>query len=107
MSQNILFTAHRTINVKKDTSYTKDNANAESTVVRIARGVKITDEDGNKTPIRGLRVKIEVSGLTAPVTPLPNVPAVWKEGDYQKFHANGTYTFYDDGIIEIGEYTTI
>ena len=107
MAQNILFVTHRTINVKEDTAYDKNNANNQSTAVKVARGVRIKDANGDKTPLRGLKVLVEISTLTAPVTPLPNVPTIWYEGEVQKFHADGTYTFYDEGVIEIGEYVTI
>ncbi|WBC28531.1 hypothetical protein TPMD03_57 [Thiohalocapsa phage LS06-2018-MD03] len=107
MAQNILFTTHRGINVKAGETYTPNNANAQSTAVRISRGVRITDENGDSTRIRGLLVSVEVSGLTAPVEPLPNVPVIWYEGEIQKFSANGSYTFQTDGVIEIGEYTAI
>jgi len=99
-----VFTTYGAINVTKEYAYTADNVPAEATAFRIVRGVRILDSEGNKTPLRGLRVKVDVSGLTAPTTPVPNALTVFKEGEIAKLDANGTYTFYDEGVVEYGVY---
>jgi len=107
MSQNIIYTSLGGLRVESDTEYTKDNVPAEVTAIRVARGVRITDELGSKTSIRGLRVVVTVSGLTDAITPLPNVPVIMYEGEIYKFSSNGTYKFLDSGIIDYGEYTAV
>jgi len=107
MSQNLIYTSLGGLRVESDSEYTKDNVPSEVTVIRVSRGVRITDESGSKTSIRGLRVVVTVSGLTSAVLPLPNIPVIMYEGEVYKFSSNGTYKFLDNGIIDYGEYTTI
>lgn len=107
MAQNILFTVLGAIRVEKDTKYTPANVPGETTAVRVSRGVRITDEFGQKTRIRGLKVVIAVTEVTAPDVPLPNVATIMHEGEIEKFSPDGTYTFLDSGIIEYGIYTAI
>jgi len=107
MAQNLIYTSLGGLRVVADTEYSKDNVPAETTVIRVARGVRITDELGSKTSIRGLRVVITISGLTAPDVPLPNVPVIMYEGEIYKFSTDGTYRFLDSGIIDYGEYTSV
>lgn len=102
MAQSVAYTPFGGLQVKADSSYTKDNVPATTNVVVLTRGVRIYDEAGNKTPLRGVRVLIEVTGLTAAVNPLDNVPQVWLEGEELTFHTNGTYTFFDDGLVMYG-----
>jgi len=105
MAQDLLFTPYGGLNVKKDTSYTAADIYAESDVVFLTRGVRITDEVGDKTSLRGVRLKVSVTGLTPPTNPTPplNIPIVWVEGTYFAFVATGTYTFLDDGIVAYGK----
>lgn len=88
---------------KSQTSgYTSANVPIEANMVILTRGVRITDENGVDTPIRGVRVSVVDTGITAPVTPIDNVPFVWKEGTAFVFSSTGTYTFYDDGLVAYG-----
>ena len=103
MSQNFLFTPYGGMQVKKDTSYTKDNISADADIVVLTRGVRITDELGNKTKLRGIKMSVSNSVITAPVAPLPNIPIIWLEGNAFAFDADSTYTFFDDGIVAYGK----
>lgn len=104
MAQDLLFTPYGSLFVKKDTSYTSADIPLEANVVFLSRGVRIQDEVGVDTRLRGLRVIVSVTGLTAPAnpTPPPNIPMVWHEGTYLAFLATGTYTFLDDGVVTYG-----
>jgi len=106
MAQDILFTPYGGMNVKADATYTGDNVPAEADVVILTRGVKITDETDSKTPLRGVRMIVETTGLTPPTSPIDNVPIVWIEGVSFVFIAASTYTFLDDGIIAYGKRIT-
>ena len=95
--------AHGAIGMKAGDSLTIANLYNETNILRMARGVRITDEEGNNTPIRGARVTITCTGLTGNATPLPNVPAIWAEGITTYFDSTQTFTFQDPCIINFGE----
>lgn len=97
------YIAYGGIEVKKGQSYNTDNFPAETTMVRLMRGVRIKDEYGKDTPLRGIRVKITTTGLTAATTPLANVPTIWYEGEIAIFDDNTTVDVYDNGLITYGE----
>lgn len=103
MAKEILFTPYGALNVKKGSSYTHNNITSDADLVYLCRGVRITDEFGNETNIRGVRMTITITGLATPIAPLDNVPFIWKEGDIFTFHTNGTYLFHDDGIVGYGK----
>lgn len=67
--------------------------------VTLTRGVRIVDEDGNPTPIRGVRMLVSVVGTTYPK---PNIPTIWFEGQSITFLASTNYTFLDKGLVSFG-----
>ena len=103
MAQIGYFTPYGGLQVKVDTEYSKDNIPAQADVVVLTRGVRIYDETDSKTPLRGVRVLVTTTGLTAPVTPLPNIPIVWYEGRDFVFSVDSTYKFLDKGIVAYGK----
>jgi len=98
-----LFTTLQGIQIKANMPYTADNVPTDADIIHICRGVKIMDENGNPTGLRGLRVLVENTGVTAPVTPVENVPVIWLQDENRAFLPTATYTFLDDGIIEVGK----
>ena len=102
MAHTTLFTAYGGLRVKQGETYDYTNVPAECNAVLLTRGVRITDETGSKTSIRGVRVRIVTTGLTAPSVPLDNVPIVWQEGEYMIFSGDSIYTFMDDGLVAYG-----
>ena len=89
------------LEVSPDTSYTASNITSAANVVRLLRGVRITDENGNNTPIRGVRMVI-TNNEAAATSPVPNVPFIWYEGDFLYFDPDYTYKFIDYGIVGYG-----
>lgn len=89
------------LEVFPDTSYTAANIPAAADAVVCSRGVRITDENGDNTPLRGLRMSITYTGVAA-VAPLPSVPYIWIEGTELRFDAAWTYKFHDRGIVGFG-----
>lgn len=94
------------IEVLRDASYTASNITSAANLVRLLRGVRITDENGNNTPIRGVRIVI-TNNETAAINPVPNVPFIWHEGDFLYFDPDYTYKFIDYGIIGYGKEVTV
>lgn len=97
------FKGHGAISVKEGDTITLDNFYDETNILRMARGVRIKDEFGNETPIRGARVTITTTGLTGNTSPLDNVPAIWQEGITTYFDDTMTFKFHDPCIINFGE----
>ena len=90
------------IQVKANTTYSSNNVPTQAEVVLLTRGVRILDDMGASTPLRGVRMLVVSTGLSAPVAPLTNVPVVWVEGQLMAFSAGFAYTFLDDGIVMYG-----
>ena len=103
MAREVLYTPYGAMRVEVDTSYSSDNVPNEADIVLLSRGVRINDEFGDKTPLRGLRMIVTATGLTPPTTPIPNVPIVWVEGTYITFASGFSYKFLDDGIVSYGK----
>ena len=94
------------LEVFPDTSYTASNITSAANVVRLLMGSRITDKNGNNTPIRGVRMVI-TNNETEAINPVPNVPFIWYEGDFLYFDSDYTYKFIDYGIIGYGEEVTV
>lgn len=90
------------VEVLPDTSYAASNITSAANVVRLLRGVRITDENGNNTPIRGVRMVI-TNNEAAAINPVPNVPFIWKEDEFLYFAAGYSYKFLDKGIVGYGK----
>jgi hypothetical protein len=107
MAREVLYIPYGAMRVEVDTSYSSDNVPNGADVALLARGVRISDEYGEKTPLRGLRMIVTTSGLTPPLTPIPNVPIIWHEGTYIAFASGYSYKFLDDGIVSYGKNVVI
>ena len=107
MAREVLYIPYGAMRVEVDTSYSSDNVPNGADVVLLARGVRINDEFGEKTPLRGLRMIVTTTGLTPPLTPIPNVPVIWHEGTYMAFVSGYSYKFLDDGIVSYGKKVAI
>ena len=107
MAKEVLYIPYGAIRVEIDTSYSTSNIPTGADVVYLSRGVRISDEFGEKTPLRGLRMIVTTTGLTPPVTPIPNVPIIWHEGTYMAFVSGYSYKFLDDGIVSYGKRVAI
>ena len=94
------------LEVLPDTSYTASNITSAANVVRLLVGSRITDKNGNNTPIRGVRMVITNNEVAA-TTPIPNVPFIWKEDEFLYFAAGYSYKFLDKGIVGYGKEVTI
>lgn len=101
MAQFTILQGMGALEVFPDTEYTSANVPASATAVHCQRGVRITDEDGNNTPLRGLRMTITHNAVAA-TSPLPNVPYIWLEGTEMRFASGYTYKFHDRGIVGFG-----
>ena len=107
MAREVLYTPYGAMRVEVDTSYSSNNVPSEANVVFLSRGVRINDEFGDKTPLRGLRMIVTTTGLTAPSNPIDNVPIVWHEGTYMAFASGFSYKFLDNGIVSYGKKVAI
>ena len=107
MAREVLYTPYGAMRVEVDTSYSSDNVPNSADVVYLSRGVRISDEFGEKTPLRGLRMIVTTTGLTAPSNPIDNVPIVWHEGTYMAFVSGYSYKFLDNGIVSYGKKVAI
>lgn len=87
---------------KKGDTLTSANLPAGTNILRLAQGVRITDETGVNTPLRGARVTITITGITPAVNPLPLVPSVWVEGITTYFDTNHTFEFHEPCIVNFG-----
>lgn len=87
-------------------TYTTENISSAADTVVLVRGVRIVDENGKETPIRGARVNITNTETDATV-PVPNVPFIWVEGFEMGFKAGYTYSFLDSCIIGFGIKTVV
>lgn len=101
MAQFTILQGMGALEVFPDSDYTSANVPASATAVHCQRGVRIIDEEGNNTPLRGLRVIITHNAIAA-TSPLPNVPYIWLEGAELRFATGYTYKFLDRGIIGYG-----
>ncbi len=107
MAQNTIYKPFGSIEVFPDTSYTAANIPASANITILQRGVRILDENGSTTPIRGVRVSITPTGVVAATSPLPSVPFIWRENDEIRFDAAFNYKFYDRGIVAFGIVVTV
>lgn len=89
------------LEAKAGSIYTSANIPSVADVVVLLLGVRITDKTGANTPHRGVRMTITNNESPA-ITPLPNVPFVWKEGEPILFDPDYSYSFQDDAIISYG-----
>ena len=94
------------LEVIPDTTYDHTNITSAANVVRLSVGSRITDKDGNNTPIRGVRMVITNNEVAA-TNPVPNVPFIWYEGDFLYFDPDYTYKFIDYGIVAYGMEITV
>lgn len=94
------------LEVFPDTTYDHRNITSAADIVRLSMGSRITDKDGNNTPIRGVRMVITNNEVAAAI-PVPNVPFIWYEGDFLYFDADYTYKFIDYGIVAYGVEGTV
>ena len=121
MAFDIAFYSAGGLSVKKGNSYTiADLPTYSPTIVldilRIKEAGRIwrpdLDIDGNQnkqngSPLyvkgaeRGVRILIQRAGATFPIGS-PNTPVLYKEGEEIGLHANNTYTFFGDCIVEFG-----
>lgn len=89
--------------LKLNTTYTYTLADVPTgqsiDTVTLTRGVRIADDQNNPTPLRGVRMKVDVTGATYPQT---NVPFIWQEGETITFLSGINYTFLDEGIVMFG-----
>lgn len=117
----ITFTSVGGIAVKKDTVYTiadlpsfSPSVTIDALIVSEAPRIWRADynidgtqeiRDGkpsySKSGERGVRVLISRTGANFSSTN-PNVPVLYKEGDEIKIHANNTYLFFSDCVVEFG-----
>jgi hypothetical protein len=88
---------------KKGDTLTASNLPSGANILRLALGVRITDEMGQNTPLRGARVTISISGITPPITPLPIVPSIWLEGITTYFNANHVFEFHENCVVNFGK----
>lgn len=101
MAQDTIYKPFGAVEVFPDTSYTAANIPASANLIVLLRGVRIYDEAGATTPLRGVKVTI-TNNVTAATTPIPNVPFIWIEGDELRFDAAFSYKFHDHGIVGYG-----
>ena len=94
------------LEVFPDTTYDHRNITSAANVVRLSMGSRITDKEGNNTPIRGVRMVI-TNNETPAANPVPNVPFIWYEGDFLYFDPDYTYKFIDYGIVAYGMEVTV
>lgn len=101
------FKAYGALEVKTDTTYTAANIPASANLLKLARGVRITDKNGDTTRLRGVRVQITNTSIAPAVNPLPNIPTVWIEGEITIVDANTSVKFFDNGIVTYGVYVDL
>ena len=87
------------LRIDTNTTYTSANVPEGVDVVTLDMGVRITDENGALTPIRGVRMMVSKIGTTYPN---PNIPVIWIEGTTKAFTPSTNYTFLDEGRVSFG-----
>ena len=116
MAQPALFYSYGGMQVTKGTSYTTANLpsalintvviseaprifrkkyNQDGTTIQDVRGLDEYAEGSQ----RGVWILIKRTGVTYTI---PNVPVLYKEGDEIVLHADNTYTFLGNCVIEFG-----
>ena len=99
MAQILLTAPMGGLRIDTSTTYTSANVPTGVDVVTLDMGVRITDESGALTPIRGVRMKVDKTGTTYPN---PNIPIIWVEGTTMAFTTSTNYTFLDEGRVSFG-----
>ena len=102
MAQTKYYKPYGALEVLANHQYTAANIPSTANIVELLRGVRITDQVGEKTRNWGVRVVINPVGITPATTPLDNIPFIWKEGTFLIFDTNFIYTFLDKGIVGYG-----
>jgi len=94
------------LQLKENDTYSKHNIPSACNTVVLVLGVRITDNLGVSTPLRGIRIMI-THNETPATSPRPNVPYIWYEGSELVFDADYTYTPLDTGIVAYGIKVTV
>ena len=99
-----------TIHVKPEDQRVAENITADANVIILKMGVQLKGFDGQPTRLRGIRAIVKTTGMTPPITPIPNeseVQTVWLEGQALQINENTSVTFLDEGLIDYGIMETI
>lgn len=104
MAQIEIFVPFGGIQCEASGVYTSANVPSTCNAVQLTRGVRITDENGNDTRLRGCRVLITNNGEPTPTTQLSNVPFIWLENQPPiRFIVGASYQFLDSGMVTYGK----
>ena len=105
MSQLKIYEPAGSLQVIAGEEYNHTNLPLGCTVVELQMGERLTDANGNKTPLRGVRMTI-THNITPATNPKPEIPFIWIEGTQIGFNKDYTYTFHNNGIVGYGKEIT-
>lgn len=101
MAQELFYTPANSLELIPGEIYTTANIPTGIDTVVLGMGVRLKDNTGEETPLRGVRMKI-VDNLALATTPVQKVPYVWIEGTELKFNPAYTYEPLNWGIVSYG-----
>lgn len=101
MAQASFFTPINALELEIGKQYTSTNIPASANVVILEMGERLTDNKGEITPIRGVRMQI-IDNVALATNPVPKVPYIWHEGEELRFNPAYTYVPLNWGIVSYG-----
>ena len=101
MAQDTFYKPINSMAIKANTTYTASNIPSVADVVVLQIGVRLTDQTGEKTPLRGIRMTITDNESLAS-SPKGKVPFIWIEGESLLFDSAYSYTPLDNGVVAYG-----
>lgn len=101
MSQQLFYKPVNSLELVVGDTYTTANIPSVVDTVVLSMGVRLSDNKGELTPLRGVRMQI-VDNETLPANPKPKVPYVWTEGTELVFDPDYSYVPLDWGIVAYG-----
>ena len=107
MAQKEIYKPIGAMEVLANTSFSAANLPDNAHIVRLQMGTRLTDKKGGLTPIRGVRMTINTTGVTPALSPMPNIPFIWYEDTIYMIDPAFTYLLHDDAIIGYGLEVTV
>lgn len=101
MAQVSFFTPINALELVVGQQYTTSNIPATADTVVLEMGERLTDNKGEPTPIRGVRMQI-IDNEALPANPVPKVPYIWHEGTELRFNPAYIYVPLNWGIVSYG-----
>lgn len=101
MAQQLFYKPINSLELIVGDTYTASNIPSAANTVVLGMGVRLKDNTGELTPLRGIRMQI-IDNVALPASPKPKVPYIWVEGTELVFDPAFSYVPLDWGIVAYG-----